>query len=164
MKSHPMSKLVLRENLRPGDLRDTVDPLLEIDRHSPKLDDNSETVVVCFKTAFKDAANDLGAFIEWGTKNIKEVEVSNASDKNGKYHVYVELTRIPGLSKTILDLVKDIQHITEEQEWKFVGMDGLRRDLTLANLNYAIIQDPKIYRLPPESRSYYQRIKQLTSY
>ena len=159
-----MPKRILRENLRPGDLKDTIDALIEIDRYTPKIDDNSETVVVCFKSEFNLAAEDLGAFIEWGTKNIKDVEVSNASDKDGKYHVYVEMTRLPGLGQKILDLTADIEHLTGLQDWKFVGMDGLRRDLTLANLNYYVIQDPKIYNLPPESRAYYQRMKTLTKY
>ncbi len=159
-----MSKLLLRENLRPGDLRDTVDALIEIDRHKPKIDDNSETVVVCLKANNATAASDLGAFIEWGTKSVNDVEVSDASDKEGKFHVYVEMTRIPGLSKKIIDLIKDIEIITDKVEWKFIAMDGLRRDFSLANLNYAIIQDPKIYSLPPESRAYYQRMKNLTQY
>jgi hypothetical protein len=158
------NKLLLRENLRPGDLRDTIDPLIEIDRHKPKVDDNSETVVICFKAINSGAAEDLGAFIEWGTKSVNDVEVSDSSDKNGKFHVYIEMRRIPGLSQKIIDLVRDIEMITEKQEWKFTAMDGLRRDFTLPNLNYAIIQDPKIYSLPPESRAYYQRMKNLTKY
>lgn len=159
-----MSKLLLRENLRPGDLVDTIDALLEIDRHTPKIDDNSETVVICFKANTIESATDLGAYIEWGTKNIKDIEVSEASDKDGKFHVYVEMTRLPGFGQKVMDLVGDIEHITNSQQWKFVAMDGLRRDLTLANINYAVIQDPKIYRLPADSRSYYQRMKNLTNY
>jgi hypothetical protein len=159
-----MNKHLLRENLRPGDLRDTIDALIEIDRHTPKVDDNSETVVVCFKAMTLDAATDLGAFVEWGTKNIKDVEVSEASDKDGKFHVYVEMSRLPGLGQKIIDLIKDVEHVTEPQQWKFVAMDGLRRDFTLPNLNHSIIQDPKIYNLPPESRAYYQRMKNLTKY
>lgn len=159
-----MNKLPLRENLNPGDLRDTVDELIEIDRHKPKLGDNSETVVVCFKCATQAVAQDLGAYIEWSTEKVNDVEVSEASDKDGKFHVYVELTRMPGLGQKILNLVKDCEHVTEAQAWKFVGMDGQRRDLTLPQLNYAIIQDPKIYDLPPESRAYYQRMKNLTQY
>lgn len=159
-----MSKLLLRENLRPGDLVDTINELIEIDRHTPKVDDNSETVVLCFKANTIESATDLGAYIEWGTKNVKDVEVSEASDKDGKFHVYVEMTRLPGFGQKVVDLIRDIQHITTEQQWKFVAMDGLRRDLTLANINYAVIQDPKIYRLPADSRSYYQRMKNLTNY
>lgn len=159
-----MNNKLLRESLRAGDLKDTVDSLIEIDRHRPKVDNNSETVVVCFKCTNTGAAEDLGAFIEWGTKSVNDVEVSDASDKDGKFHVYVEMRRIPGLSDKIISLIKDIEMITEKQEWKFTAMDGLRRDFTLANLNYAIIQDPKIYSLPPESRAYYQRMKNLTKY
>ena len=43
-------------------------------------------------------------------------------------------------------------------------MDGTRRDLTIDNLNFAIVQDPKIYNLPSDSRAYYQRMKNLTNY
>lgn len=159
-----MNKPALNENLNPGDLRDTVDEMIEVDRHKPKLGDNSETVVICFKCSTQTAAMDLGAFIEWGANRVTDVEVSEASDKNGRFHVYVELPRMPGLSQKILDIVKDCEHVTGSQDWKFVGMDGQRRDLTLPQLNFAVIQDPKIYNLPPESRAYYQRMKNLTRY
>lgn len=159
-----MSKYLLRENLRPGDLVDTVDSLIEIDRHKPKLGTDAETVVVAFKCSTLEAATDLGAFLEWGTKGINDVEVSEASDRDGKFHVYIELTRIPGMGNKIVDIVKDIEHVTGKMDWKFVGMDGQRRDLTVPNLNYHVIQDPKIYALPADSRSYYQRIRQLTKY
>ncbi len=159
-----MAKYLLRENLRPGDLVDTVDSLIEIDRYKPKLGDDADTVVVAFKATTQEAATDLGAYLEWGTKGINDVEVSEASDRDGRFHVYIELTRIPGLNQKILDITQDILHVTGPVEWKFVGMDGQRRDLTLSNLNYHVIQDPKIYALPPESRSYYQRLRHLTKY
>lgn len=159
-----MSKYLLRENLRPGDLVDTIDELIEIDRHKPKLGTDAETVVVAFKASTQAAATDLGAYLEWGTKGINDVEVSEASDKDGKFHVYIELTRIPGLSQKIMDIAQDILHVTGPMTWKFVGMDGQRRDLTLANINYHVIQDAKIYALPPDSRAYYQRMKHLTGY
>jgi hypothetical protein len=159
-----MSKFVLRENLRPGDLIDLINPLIEIDRYSPKLGEDKDTVVICFKAETADSAVDLGAYLEWSTKAIQDVEVSDAADKEGRYHVYIELTRLPGLSEKIMNIVEDCEHITSKQEWKFVGMDGQRRDLTMANLNYYVIQDPKIYALPPESREYYQRMRELTKY
>lgn len=159
-----MNKSHLLENLNPGDLRDAVDELIEIDRHKPKLGDNSETVVICFKCSTQKVAMDLGAFIEWSSDRVNDVEVSEASDKEGRFHVYVEIARMPGLAQKILDIVQDCEHVTEKQDWKFVAMDGQRRDLTLPHLNFAVIQDPKIYNLPPESRAYYQRMKTLTQY
>lgn len=159
-----MKKFKLNENLRAGELRDTVDQLIEIDRYKPKLGSDENTVVVAFKTTILDAAKDLGAFLEWSPVNVDDVEVSEASDDNGKFHVYIELKRIPGINDKIIKIVKDIEHITGPEEWKFVSMDGQRDDLTIENLNYKIIQDPKIYALPPESRDWYLRMKSLTKY
>mgnify|MGYP001194854831 CR=1 FL=1 len=154
----------LRENLRPGDLKDLIDPMIAIDRHVPKLGSNADTIVIAFKCESKLSAQDLGEFLEWSTNNILDVEVSESSDKQGKFLVYCEVTRIPGVTQKILDIVKDCEHITNKQEWKFIGMDGSRRDLTIDNLNFSIVQDPKIYSLPADSRAYYQRMKNLTNY
>jgi hypothetical protein len=159
-----IKKYKLNESLREGDLRDIIDSLLEIDRYKPKIGDDADTVVVAFKATTKDAAMDLGAYLEWSSQKIEDVEVSDASDKDGKFHVYIEIKRMPGLNEKIVNIVKDVEHATGEQEWKFVGMDGFRKQLDITNLNQEIVQDPKLYALPPESRDYYLRMKNLTKY
>jgi hypothetical protein len=157
-------KYQLNESLRPGDLRDVVIPLIEIDRYKPKLGTEADTVVVCFKCDTADAAVDLGAYLEWSASGIEDVEVSAAVDKDGKFHVYAEVMRLPGINEKLMAIIADVQHATGPQEWKFVGMDGRRTDLTLGELNATIIQDPKLYDLPPESRDWYLRMKNLTTY
>lgn len=157
-------KYILRESLRAGDLRDTVNELIEIDRYKPKLGTEAETVVVCFKADTLDAATDLGAYLEWSAAGIEDVEVSDASDKDGKFHVYIEVKRLPGLCQKLVDIVRDIEHATDVMNWKFVAMDGKRREFDLGNLSEVVIQDPKLYDLPPESRDWYMRMKNLTKY
>ena len=157
-------KYTLRESLRAGDLRNTINELIEIDRYKPKLGSEADTVVVCFKADTDSAATDLGAYLEWSAAGIEDVEVSDASDKDGKFHVYIELKRLPGLCQKIIDIVRDTEHATEVMNWKFVGMDGMRREFDLGNLNQVIVQDPKMYDLPPESREWYLRMKNLTKY
>jgi hypothetical protein len=157
-------KYKLNESLRAGDLRDTVVELIEIDRYKPKLGSESDTVVICFKANTIEAATDLGAYLEWSAAGIEDVEVSDAGDKDGNFHVYIEVQRLPGINKKIIAIVDDVQHATGPQEWKFVGMDGRRADLTLGELNAKIIQDPKLYALPASSREWYLRMKNLTKY
>lgn len=157
-------KYKLNESLREGDLRDTVDELIEIDRYKPKLGTEADTIVIAFKCATSEVAVDLGAYLEWSSNGIEDVEVSDASDDNGKFHVYIELKRLPGVNDKIVKIIKDVEHATEPQEWKFVGMDGKRMELDLGNLNASIIQDSKLYELPPESRAWYLRMKNLTKY
>lgn len=159
-----IKKYKLKESLRPGDLRDTVDSLIEIDRYKPKIGTDADTVVVALKANTKDAAVDLGAYLEWSSQKIEDVEVSDASDKDGKFHVYLEIKRMPGINEKIIEIIKDAEHAIGKLEWKFVGMDGLRKDLDIGNLNQEIVQDPKMYALPPESRAYYLRMKNLTNY
>jgi len=159
-----IKKYKLKESLRSGDLRDTIDSLIEIDRYKPKIGDDADTVVVALKANTKDAAGDLGAYLEWSSQKIEDVEVSDASDKDGKFHVYIEIKRMPGINEKIIEIIKDVEHATGKLEWKFVGMDGLRKDLDIGNLNQEIVQDPKMYALPPESRAYYLRMKNLTNY
>lgn len=157
-------KYQLNESLRPGDLRDVVAPMIELDRYKPKLGTEAETVVICFKCNTGDAATDLGAYLEWSAAGIADVEVSDAVDKDGKFHVYCEVQRLPGINEKIMHIIADVEHATGPMEWKFVSMDGRRSDLTLGELNAKIIQDPKLYNLPPESRDWYLRMKNLTNY
>ena len=157
-------KYKLNESLREGDLRDTVDELIEIDRYKPKLGTEADTIVIAFKCSTSEVAVDLGAYLEWSSNGIEDVEVSDASDDNGKFHVYIELKRLPGVNEKIVKIIKDVEHATEPQDWKFVGMDGKRLDLDISNLNASIIQDAKLYELPPESRAWYLRMKNLTKY
>ena len=103
MTNHKNRKYKLNENLRQGDLVDVVDSLLEIDRYKPKLGTEADTVVICFKANTQDVATDLGAYLEWSAQGIEDVEVSNASDKDGKFHVYIELKRLPGLNEKIIN-------------------------------------------------------------
>lgn len=157
-------KYKLRENLRREDLRDLVSELIEIDRYKPKLGPEANTVVLCFKVENAAGAGDLGGFLEWSSAGIEDVEVSDASDKDGKFHVYIEIKRLPGLNQKILDIVKDVENVTGGLQWKFAGMNGKRLDLTLGDLSSTIVQDPKLYLLPAESRDYYMRMKNLTKY
>jgi hypothetical protein len=160
-----VKKYQLNENLRINELIDLVNPLVEIDRYKPKIGNDADTVVVAFKVDSFDAATDLSAYLEWSPSNsISDVEVSDASDNDGKFHVYIELKRLPGLNNNIITIIKDIEHVTGPQEWKFIGMDGKREDLDINSLNYKIIQNPKLYALPPDSRDWYMRIKTLTKY
>lgn len=157
-------KYKLNESLREGDLRDTVDELIEIDRYKPKLGTEADTIVIAFKCSTSEVAIDLGAYLEWSSNGIEDVEVSDASDDNGKFHVYIELKRLPGVNEKIVKIIEDVEHATEPQDWKFVGMDGKRMDLDIGSLNASIIQDAKLYELPPESRAWYLRMKNLTKY
>ena len=157
-------KYKLNESLRAGDLRDTVDELLEIDRYKSKMGDDANTIVVAFKANSQDAAIDLGAYLEWSSIGIQDVEVSDASDKDGKFHVYIELQRLPGVCDKIVKIVEDIENATEKQDWKFVAMDGQRNELSIGELSAKIVQDPKLYALPEESRDWYLRMKNLTQY
>lgn len=159
-----IKKYNLNENLRPGDLRGTIDGLIEIDRYKSKLGSDSNTIVVAFKAHSQDAANDLGAYLEWSLENIQDVEVSDASDKDGKFHVYIELQRLPGVCDKIVKIVDDIENATEKQDWKFVGMDGHRNELNIGSLSSKVVQDPKLYELPIDSRDWYLRMKNLTQY
>lgn len=150
--------------MRANDLVDMVDDLIEIDRYKPKLGADSEIIVVALKANSLLAAKDLGSFLEWSRINIEDVEVSDASDVNGKFHVYLELKRLPGLVQKIIEIIQDVEHITGSQQWKFVSLDGTRNDLSIGELNVKVVQDPRLYDIPPESRSWYLRMKHLTSY
>lgn len=109
----------LDEGLRENDLDDLVLSKITIDDFEPKSGSEDEVVVVTFRAKDDEPANDLASFIEKGSHDILDTEVSPSVDEDGNYLVFVEIKRNDSLFDTVKAIVKDITRLVNIEQWQF---------------------------------------------
>lgn len=109
----------LNEGLRLGDLNGLVVPEISIDEYNSKIDEDA--IVVGFYVDDSEPAQDLSNFIEKGSGNILDTEVSPAPNEEGNYMVFVEFLRnekFPDNLAYVLDSMTGLTGIDIDQ-WEF---------------------------------------------
>jgi len=139
----------LFEGLERGDLKRLVHSELHIDEFKSKLGNDEDIVVVSFKVAGKEPAQDLVNFIEKGYEWVVDADVSSGEMDDGDYIVFVECERDKNIATNIVDMMTDIMNTTEQEadEWRVRYYDG-REDhkLDLETLAKLIPNSPEAYR------------------
>ena len=105
---------ILRESLEHGDLARLVHDELHIDEFKSKLGDDKDVVVVSFKVAGKEPANDVVSFIEKGYEWVIDADVSSGEMSDGDYIVFVELPRDRNAAENIMRMMEDIMNLTDQ--------------------------------------------------
>lgn len=105
-------------SLKNGDLAGTVLPEVSIDEFEPKAGDVSEVIVVAFYLNDEEPAADLNTFIQRGFIDTLDVEVSPNTDEEGRYLVFVEMSRDETFPEKFFALLKDVQNCTDKMDWK----------------------------------------------
>jgi hypothetical protein len=98
----------LTEGLEKNDLSRLVHPELHIDEFKSKLGDDADVVVLSFKLASKEPADDLVAFVEKGYTWVLDADKSSGEMDDGSYVVFVELDRNDKSAENIMDLLKEL--------------------------------------------------------
>lgn len=114
-----MSKKILNENLRTGDLENFVSEILTIDHYKSKMGEDRDIVVIGFVVKEKYPAMDLMEFVEKGYKFILDADMSAGEEKDGVYQVFVELERTPKLPSQIKEMMSGISTLCNSYDWKF---------------------------------------------
>lgn len=117
------------EGLRPGDLEHLILSNVSVDEFEPKSGQPDNVVVVGFYAEDQEPANDLASFIERGSHDILDTEVSPAPDDEGRYLIFVEMNRDESMFDNTVKILKDIGKLTKVDEWeiKFHGSDNTIR-------------------------------------
>ena len=117
------------EGLRPGDLEHLILSNVSVDEFEPKSGQPDNVVVVGFYAEDQEPANDLASFIERGSHDILDTEVSPAPDEEGRYLIFVEMNRDESMFDNTVKILKDIAKLTKVDEWeiKFHGSDNTIR-------------------------------------
>ena len=105
--------------LRAGDLEDLVSNTISIDEFESKID-NEKAIVVAFKVADKEPAQDLSRFIEKSAVDLLDTEVSPAPDTDGKFVVFVEYSRNEKFPGEFITTVKSLKNLTN------IGIDDFK--------------------------------------
>jgi len=110
---------VLNEGLRPGDLRNTISPLFEIDAFSSKMGDDADVCVVSFQAIDRAPARDLMEFFEKSYNFVLDADVSAGENDAGEYTVFIELSRIPALIDHIQTIAVGVKKLTNISDLQF---------------------------------------------
>jgi hypothetical protein len=136
----------LNEGLRPFDLEDMVDPLLEIDTYKSKMGEDRDVCVVTFRVKDRNPAKDVMEFVEKGFDFVLDADVSSGENKDGNYFVFVELSRSPRLAEQIKDITYGMRRLTGIDDWKFTyHKESRKKDLSSDSLNEMIPTTPQNY-------------------
>jgi hypothetical protein len=104
-------------SLKNGDLAGTILPDVSIDAFEPKAGDNKDVIVVAFYLNDQDPAEDLNTFIQRGFVDTLDVEVSPNTDEEGRYLVFVEMSRDDTFPNKFQALLKDVGNVSGNMDW-----------------------------------------------
>ena len=76
------------------------------------MGEDADVLVISFKVADKNPANDLMNFIERGYEWVLDSDVSTGELEDGDYLVFVEMERTPEAAEQIVKVVDDILNLT----------------------------------------------------
>jgi len=142
----------LNEGLDPQDLEDRIESIVHFDEYKPKLGNEDAIIVATFKVMGKQAAMDLENFIEKGYDWAIDAETSAGEISKGNYLVFVEAERRTTYPKKFMDLINDLNNLTNVDQWKMVyysNKDTKKNPVTELNektLSASIPLSPKQYR------------------
>jgi hypothetical protein len=143
-----MTNSNLTEGLERGDLKRLIHNELHIDEFKSKLGDDADVVVLSFKVAGRQPAEDLVAFIEKGYSWVIDADVSSGEMDDGDYIVFVELDRDADCAENIYDLLDDLKNLTDQKlsDWRVrYYKEHKETNLSLENLKSLIPDSPESY-------------------
>ena len=150
--------------LNHGDLRMTIDEVVEIDRYKAKMGTDEDVVVVNFTAENKDAGQDLVDFLESGYDWILDSAVSPGTNNRGKYLVFVEVERNVDIKDNIGYMLKEVGKVAEVNNWRFrIGKSTVSREVTEDSLSM-IPNSPEAYTRYLADSKQLEAIKYIASY
>jgi hypothetical protein len=134
-------------SLKNGDLAGTILPDVSIDEFEPKAGDEKDVIVVAFYLNDQNPADDLNTFIQRGFIDTLDVEVSPNTDEEGRYLVFVEMSRDDTFPNKFQALLKDIGNLSGNMDWTvktYLADDRAFKFNDPELFNYLILQ-PEAY-------------------
>lgn len=110
-----MYQHTINEGLEKNDLKRLVYPELHIDEFKSKMGKDEDVVVLSFKVAGREPAEDLENFIEKGYDWVLDADVSAGEMEDGDYLVFVECDREPNAAENIMLMLEDIMNLTDQK-------------------------------------------------
>lgn len=134
-------------SLRENDLEFLVDKIVEIDSFKSKMGDDKDIIVIAFRVADKEPAEDLESFLEKGYSFILDADSTPGEQSDGMYKVYVEIERNRHAIDNIMEIMDGVQKLSNK-DFKFRYYKNFRSlDLTEKNLEDNVPLDPEAYEV-----------------
>jgi hypothetical protein len=105
-------------SLKNGDLAGTVLSNISIDEYTPKAGNDKDVIVVAFYLNDQEPADDLNTYIQRGFIDTLDVEVSPNTDEEGRYLVFVEMSRDDTFPNKFQALLKDVENVSGKMKWE----------------------------------------------
>ena len=131
-------------------MKGLVQSFITIDKYKPKIGDEEDTVVVTFTVTYEKPALDLVDFIQSGHVDHLDVEASVSPEPNGKFKVFVEFQREPGMFEKVNGLLTDInQIVSKDLQWEYVAFKNgdVKKPFNRENFEEDIIDNKVKYRM-----------------
>lgn len=144
-----MKQLV--EGLENGDLARLVHDELHIDEFKSKLGDDQDIVVVSFKVAGKEPAQDVVSFVEKSYEWAVDADLSSGEMSDGDYIVFVELPRSKQAAEQIMEMLEDLMNLTHQK------VDSWRVQYYKDNQEYQLSKETLEKIIPATSEEYQAR-------
>lgn len=141
-----MKNKLVSESLLEDDLKWLVNETVYVDMHKTKLGDDKDHIVLGILINDKNPAHDLAKFIENGVNQFEDVEVSPATDAEGRYLVYIEIARDAEAFESINGILNDTSKLCGIESWRFVTMHSAELDFNQENFTAHIVTDPAEYQ------------------
>jgi len=130
--------------LRAGDLNDLILDTFEVDNFQSKMGDDRDICVLSFVAKQRAPARDMMEFVEKGYNFVLDSDVSAGEDRDGNYHVFIELQRDADLPSNIKELTDGITKLCGCKEWHFkhykntktFGLDSLSEVISKSPIEY----------------------------
>lgn len=136
----------LTEGLYEGDLKMTVDSVVNMDFYKPKFGDEKRILVMALVCNDTGPAGDLCNFIDKGSFDIIDVDTSPAPDSSGKYMVFVELKRNRKMFAILDKILTSCRAITGIDKWTFIPYTFTEKyEWNKENFEKTIPQMPHLY-------------------
>lgn len=137
----------LNEQLLPGDLENLVQHIFEVDSYQSKMGDDSDIVVLAFKTDALEAAKDLVNFIERGYDFVLDADTSSGELNDGTYNVFVEIERSRYIARQINEILFGLKKLTDHKEFRFRYYKSFHsEEATLENMEQLIPKNKQEYQ------------------
>jgi len=137
---------MLNEDLRPLDLQDLIEDLIEIDSFASKMGEDKDICVLSFSTPQIESGRDLEKFLETGYEYVLDADVSPGEVEKGKYKVFAEIRRSPKLAEQILEVLDGVSKLTGVKDYKFrYYRSFMPIELTIENIKKHVPLDSNSY-------------------
>lgn len=156
-QQHQRNRRSLNEGLEQGDLARLVHSELHVDEYKSKMGNDEDMVVLSFKVGGKDPAIDLVNFIEKGYDWIVDADTSAGEMDDGDYIVFVELERTPKVPAQVLELLADLEELTENT------MNSWRLRYHKNNKDHECNEDTLRLLIPATPEDYIKKVSKDTS-